>query len=313
MRTRGLLLIPAVLLLALTGCSSAAPSHPSAKLVSVPDVGNDPISAASDELDKAGLTADFRTAAGVDDSNGYDTVATQTPVAGTKVKPGSVVHVVTSPAPLVTVPDVRGDSLSDAQAALSGVTLTDVDIPDSIESTMVVVQQKPGAGGKAQQGTAVTLTFKNPLEGVPNFVTLHYDSVTTLFGKTTFSEVDHPSDPDQTWHVTKQSPARGHKIPAGSNVDVWWGPPQVVYTITGNGSYASSITYSTGGTNQRQATNVRLPWSFTMPEDDSGFGFYIVLAQDGNGTSISCSITDDGTVLTRQTSTGRYAIAQCGN
>jgi beta-lactam-binding protein with PASTA domain len=314
MRSRTLLTISALLLIGLNGCSSSAPQTSGAtvaRVVTVPDESGKPISDAQDFFTASGLGYEFLTRTGAIDHNSYDTVATQTPPAGTKVKHGTIIHIVTALGPSVAIPALTGQFQLDASIALQDAHLGEADIPSTPEATMKVVKQVPAAGSKASEGSIVTLTFKNPLERVPKFVGLHTDQLATKFESTSFVEVDHPSEPDDTWHVIKQVPAPGGTAHAGSRVAIWWGPPRVVYTVTGNGTFASSITYSTGGTNQRQAVNARLPWSFSMPENDSDFAYYAVLAQDGSGTSITCTITDDGHLVTRQTSTGSYAIADC--
>lgn len=85
-------------------------------------------------------------------------------------------------------------------------------------------------------------------------------------------------------------------------------PPRVTLMIFGNGSTSSTITYSLGFSIE-QATDARLPWTRKISPD---YDFYQVSAQDGDGTSITCEIIDtDGTVLSKHTSTGLYAIADC--
>jgi beta-lactam-binding protein with PASTA domain len=312
-RTRLLLIIPTVIILALAACTStsATPAKKVVHDVTVPDETGLAAGDAVTNLQKLKLLSLIVDSAGSVDINAYNVVATQTPSAGSKVKPGTTIHIVTGPGPLIAVPTLKGKVESDANDALSSAHFVEVDTPDGPDDTMEVVKQVPAGGSKAPEGTTVALTFQEPLKVVPKFVGLHFDDLTTKLGETTFVEVDNPSTPDGSWHVTKQVPAAGHQARAGSNVTVFWGPPTVVYTVTGNGSYASSITYSTGGTNQRQAANAHLPWSFSMPEDNGDFTYYAVLAQDGNGSSITCTITDDGQVVTRQTSTGAYAIASC--
>jgi beta-lactam-binding protein with PASTA domain len=65
--------------------------------------------------------------------------------------------------PAVTVPDVRGDTLSQAAAALSaaGLTVGTVStVPDNTcEFINLVKNQSPGPGAQVPQGTAVNLTF----------------------------------------------------------------------------------------------------------------------------------------------------------
>jgi hypothetical protein len=81
----------------------------------------------------------------------------------------------------------------------------------------------------------------------------------------------------------------------------------ITYRISGNGSSAL-ITYSVDGSIE-QANDASIPWSKVIPTG----GIALVLsAQDKDGTAITCEIIGvDGSVLSRHTSTGAYAIAQC--
>jgi hypothetical protein len=118
------------------------------------------------------------------------------------------------------------------------------------------------------------------------------------------------STPQDSWIIATQTPSPGSPLAAGSliTIVVTTPPPVITYTITGNGT-ASSITWS-NESGQTQASNVRLPWSVTVPEGAS-YGIYIVLAQDGTGTSITCTISRGADVIATNTATGRYSIAQC--
>lgn len=83
---------------------------------------------------------------------------------------------------------------------------------------------------------------------------------------------------------------------------------KVTYKITSNSSTAL-ITYTDNGSIE-QATGATLPWTKTVVRGD----FVSVSAQDDNGTTITCAILDsDGSVISKHTSTGAYAIASCDN
>lgn len=129
----------------------------------------------------------------------------------------------------------------------------------------------------------VTFTYDPP--DAPNRVALYDDFPSG-------GSSDHPL---LTWIITLPKPAM---TPT----------PHITVTVYGNGSRSNVITYSID-THISQATDARLPWSKQL---DTGGDFYQVSAQDENGTSITCEILDvDGSVLDKQTSTGRYAIASC--
>jgi PBP1b-binding outer membrane lipoprotein LpoB len=118
------------------------------------------------------------------------------------------------------------------------------------------------------------------------------------------------------WIVQSEAPAAGQMAASGDSIALTaQEPPRfVTYTITGNGT-ANVITYSTDASgSSSQATNVRLPWTAKIPEQGGSFSFYYVSAQDGSGTSITCTITDrNGNVRSTNTASGRYAIAQCSS
>jgi hypothetical protein len=91
----------------------------------------------------------------------------------------------------------------------------------------------------------------------------------------------------------------------------------LVYTVTGD-STDSNVTYSTytGGTSgSEQATNASLPFTKTYTVKQGGtfdFNSFSVFASNGQtGTSITCSITLDGKIVSTHTATGPYASADC--
>lgn len=131
-------------------------------------------------------------------------------------------------------------------------------------------------------------------------------------GLSVTSSATDGSAPDPSWTVVAQSPSPEVEVNLNSTVSLSVNapPPTVTYTVTGNGR-ASSITYSTGGTGQVQNTDVILPWSASVPKGSGPLAIFIILAQDGTGTSITCTISDRSGVLATNTSTGKYAIAQC--
>jgi hypothetical protein len=317
-RVRAVAILAAcVMAVFLAGCATTAVAHPKpgAQLVAVPDETGQPVGDASDAFKRYGLSSSAADMKGIADDNPYDVVVSQSPSVGNRVKRGGVVHIVTTAGPPVVVPKVLGMTAADAAGPLASAHFVESDeqLPDQ---TMVVVKETPAAGSMAPKGSTVSLTFQEPLQVVPRFVGLHTDDLTDAFGTTSFAEADSPADPDSTWHVTKQVPSAGSKARAGSKVTIYWGPPLVIYTVTGNGRTSNVITYIKPGTTDiEQASGARLPWSasFAEPDGDSFENFESVSAQDEWGTSISCSITDDGQVVDRETATGRYAIVQCSN
>ena len=91
-------------------------------------------------------------------------------------------------------------------------------------------------------------------------------------------------------------------------------PHTVVYSITGDGTKATDITYlkinGDGTSGEEQANNAALPWSKTVT-GKGDFSEYSLVGQAGDGNSISCEITVDGNVKAKQTSTGQFAVVTC--
>lgn len=85
----------------------------------------------------------------------------------------------------------------------------------------------------------------------------------------------------------------------------------VTYRVTGSAS-ASSVTYTVSD-NVEQATSVGLPWQKRITLDEVGIVAQ-VSAQNGGGGSITCEIINiDGSVLSKHTSTGSYAVVSCSS
>ena len=92
----------------------------------------------------------------------------------------------------------------------------------------------------------------------------------------------------------------------------------VVYSVYGNGvagnGVAGSITYanfSNGQFGESQQSNTPLPWSKTVLVKGL-FTASSVIAQLETGSSITCKVTVDGTVVSTNTSQGQYVAVTCG-
>jgi hypothetical protein len=85
----------------------------------------------------------------------------------------------------------------------------------------------------------------------------------------------------------------------------------IVYSVTGDGQ--ADITYNTytnGNSGTQQATGQNLPWKATITESGL-FNLYSVGGTLTSGSSVTCSITVDGKVLSTHSSTGQFASADC--
>lgn len=81
----------------------------------------------------------------------------------------------------------------------------------------------------------------------------------------------------------------------------------ITYTVSGVG-VASSISFADSQGTQ-QVTNVGLPWSRSV----DGGRVASIVAQAGAGGTISCTITEGGSVVAQQTSEGQYAVVSCAH
>jgi len=85
----------------------------------------------------------------------------------------------------------------------------------------------------------------------------------------------------------------------------------VVYSVTGSGTADINWdTFAYGNSGSSQDSGAALPWTKTVT--GSGlFNIYSVTAQLQSGTSVTCSITVDGKLVSTHSSTGQFAIADC--
>jgi beta-lactam-binding protein with PASTA domain len=155
------------------------------------------------------------------------TVTSQEPTAGTEAEKDSAVNVTVASIPTVKVPNVVGQTQSDAVTALaeqglragtigyvysSSVAAGDVTAQDPTESTEVTV------------GVAVNLTVsKGKQKGqVPNVVGLSQDDASSVIEADGFkvTTVKATSSSVPAGDVISQSPAAGIAAPAGSTVTI---------------------------------------------------------------------------------------------
>jgi hypothetical protein len=86
----------------------------------------------------------------------------------------------------------------------------------------------------------------------------------------------------------------------------------VVYTVSGKGSAAADLTYTTdGSTTTEQVQGAKLPWKKQLTIKGGLIAIYQLSAQNQGQGSVSCSITVDGKPVKSATATGFAAIASC--
>ena len=230
----------------------------------------------------------------------------------------------TKPAPIRTkivlmskVPSLAKLNLGQAVALLESSHLNAVALDQKHNSvsltdgaTRPVLSQSPAAGNEVQQDDAVVLHVGDaPKIRVPKLIGKHESDFPDALGGSAFSYtfVNDADAENDDWHVVIQNPKAGTAVEPGTQIRLKVGAPQVVYKVGGNGSIAL-ITWTGASGNIGQAADAHIPWSISQGSDGE---FYSVSAQDDNGTTITCEIFDDGKLVSKQTSTGRYAIASC--
>ncbi len=139
-----------------------APKETSAPaMVEVPDIRGKTESEAKEMLRGLGLGFKY-TGETASDSYGAGQVAVQSVEAGTAVAPNTTVsyQISTGPSTTLTIPDLTGRSLSDAQAALDSMELTyQVDTTrysDTVQQGYVLTTN-PGPGSSVRAGDVVTI------------------------------------------------------------------------------------------------------------------------------------------------------------
>jgi serine/threonine-protein kinase len=127
----------------------------------------------------------------------------------------------------VTVPDVRGISVQDAQSALEAEGLTlgqQTEKSDKNIAEGAVIDQSPESGNRVDEGSAVNVVVSTGVEEttVPTLVGLSLDEAQRALDRNNLTLGDttqKPSDEDRNT-VIKASPNEGETVPAGSRVDV---------------------------------------------------------------------------------------------
>jgi beta-lactam-binding protein with PASTA domain/tRNA A-37 threonylcarbamoyl transferase component Bud32 len=157
-----------------------------------------------------------------------DRVIRQTPVAGTKLAADEVVTlVVSSGAPLVQVPDIKGFTRADAERQLTGAKFRTKIFgkfsPDVPKDTVIDVN--PGVGSHAREGSVVSLTVSKGQEpaSVPPLVGMQVDAARTLLNSRglkmdVVQQTESAQIPENT--VASQLQDAGTQVDRGSTVQV---------------------------------------------------------------------------------------------
>lgn len=184
----------------------------------------------------------------------------------------------TTTAPTVALPTVYGMTFEKAMAALEVAGFTQP--PHPVDSSGMPVDQPEGY------------------------------TVTNIVDNTNSASAAQPDD-DITLVLKLTSPCKYDKTISSSSENCTNPNDTIVYKVTGGS--ASDITYVSdeSGSIEQATGGVSLPWTKTITVPSGSMDFKSVSAQNAAGGSITCSITVNGDVVSKHTSTGDYAIADC--
>jgi eukaryotic-like serine/threonine-protein kinase len=199
--------------------------------VSVNNYVNEPLARAQQQITAANLHAKVQHG-----SNGHipsGIVFKQDPKAGSKVDKGGTVTIwVSTGKPKVTVPDVKGDSWTQAQQILTNKGLKPRKFSVPGPTAGQVTATAPPAGKSVPKGTVIRVNvMSGPVQAtVPNVVGLSISEATAKLNEAGFNAnpnyVDSTATKDQ---VVSQNPTPGSSEPKGSSVTIRVsnGPPEV--------------------------------------------------------------------------------------
>jgi eukaryotic-like serine/threonine-protein kinase len=151
------------------------------------------------------------------------------PPAGTELQLGSPVSVLVSSGPeAVHVPDVVGQSLSEAEATLTNAGLAVGAVTQKVSTTQspgTVLSQSPPTGSSAHAGDKVNLTVAQASKEaqVPNVVGKSEALAAAALGEAGLTPKTVPAtttEPAQVGVVLKQQPAAGTRARKGSSVTI---------------------------------------------------------------------------------------------
>jgi serine/threonine-protein kinase len=229
-------LLAAVVVLALVGGGTWW--QLSGRYTRVPGVAGLSLTAAGNEL----RTQGFKVRTGqsrLDNAVAKGSVINTAPAVAARVRKGSMIELIPSAGPrMITVPQVSGQPLANAQAALRQAGLAPGKVTSQVSATIaagVVISTSPGSGASWPQPKPVGITVSAgpPL---PNFVG-QQQSAAQAWGQANGVSVNVQNDkassqPQGT--ITKQSPGENTPVTKGEVITVYVspGPPEVA--IPGN-------------------------------------------------------------------------------
>jgi serine/threonine-protein kinase len=202
-----------------------------ATLVDVPNVVSQPVATATQTLHNLGL----KTSQLNDETSTQPpgTVINQDPAGGRKADKGSTV-VLTISSTTATVPDVKGQTIDQANAAFArvGLTVTRQDTENAFLTPGTVIATNPAAGAVVNKGTAVAVQVAvAPGVAIPDVSgksqSVAGNTITQAGLTPKFTSASSNTVP--SGNVIGTDPPAGTKVPPGSTVtvNVSTGPQQV--------------------------------------------------------------------------------------
>ncbi|HEX9530202.1 MAG TPA: PASTA domain-containing protein, partial [Acidimicrobiales bacterium] len=195
--------------------------------VAVPDETGKDANQANQELTAAGFQVAQTGAPSATVASGK--VVSQTPAANTQAAKGSTVNLVVSTGKgQVVVPDVRGQTATDAANALGQAGLvvgTQTQAPSDTVAQGSVIDTNPSQGTRVQGGSKVSLTVSSGPNSVavPDVIGETQDQATSDLQSAGFKVAVHQSadaNPSDSGRVLDQKPTSGNKAPRGSTVTI---------------------------------------------------------------------------------------------
>jgi serine/threonine-protein kinase len=239
------------------------------RYTTVPQVTRMSLAAAQAELRSQGFTV-VTEPARLDNGLAKGQVISTSPAAGARVRKNGTIEVVPSAGPrLLSVPQVSGEALAAAQAALRQAGLTPGPVTSQVSATIaagIVISTSPAAGAMQPQPkpVAITVSAGPPL---PNFVGQPQTSAEAWAQANQISLNEQPdtnsTQPQGT--VTRQSPAANSPATKGEVVTIYisQGPPMVAIP-------------NVDGTNLDQATKALEALGFQVTSQQAGpFGHVV--------------------------------------
>ncbi|MEU6069595.1 Stk1 family PASTA domain-containing Ser/Thr kinase [Streptomyces sp. NPDC047082] len=236
------------------------------------------------------------------DKQPKNTVCSQDPTAGTDVNKGDTITLVVSTgAPKVTVPDVKGLTFEKAEAQLTDKGFkVEQKTQVSDQTPGVVIAQNPAGDTEREKGSVITLTVAKAQEKstVPDVTGQSCDAAKAQMTDNNLTgncvEVD-TSDPNQVGKVISTNPQAGQQVDKNSTVQIQIGKAQQQQTQVPNVvgqtvKNAKKILQQNGFNNIQFADGSSQDDNAFVSQQDPGAGS----AADPNGTTITLTTVGFG-------------------